>query len=49
VPTGNDYNQCRPWTPALEPNQWRESNELHFIRGLPNLLTQLERCRSIRW
>jgi hypothetical protein len=41
VPTGISHNQSSPWRSALSLSQWKESNELHFITGLPPIGLQL--------
>ena len=41
VPTGTSHNQSSPWRSALSLSQWKESNELHFITGLPPIGLQL--------
>jgi hypothetical protein len=35
VPSGTEHNQSSPWISPLALSQWKESNELHFINGLP--------------
>jgi len=35
VPAGTNHNQSSPWISPLALSHWKESNELHFISGLP--------------
>lgn len=41
MPTGISHNQSSPWRSALSLSQWKDSNELHFITGLPPIGLQL--------